>query len=53
VNRQWHAEHRLPHDANLEERMDWHVAHAQACGCRPIPPEIAQAIKDRRISKPD
>ena len=53
MNKQWHTEHRLPHGASLEERIDWHVAHAKACGCRPIAPEISLAISSRRSSKPD
>jgi len=53
LNRQWHAEHRLPHGASFEERKEWHVEHAKACGCRPIPPEIAGAIEHERASKPN
>ena len=52
MNRQGHAEHHLLDGANLEERIDWHAAHSQACGCRPIPPEIAQASNEA-FSKPD
>jgi hypothetical protein len=47
INAEWHAEHRLPRNARLEERVEWHIEHAQQCGCREIPPSIA-AVIDRR-----
>jgi hypothetical protein len=53
VNSDWHAGHRLPHGASLEQRVDWHIEHAQACGCRPIPPDIVKAIEQGRTPKPD
>lgn len=37
LNREWHAEHRMPQNANPDERIAWHLAHAAACTCRPIP----------------
>jgi hypothetical protein len=47
VNVRWHEEHRLPRDAPPEERVAWHVAHAEACGCRPIPASVAREIAAR------
>jgi hypothetical protein len=47
VNVRWHEEHRLPRDALLDERVAWHVAHAEACGCRPIPASVAREIAAR------
>jgi len=53
MNTQWHAEHRLARTAGFDERVQWHIAHAEACGCRPIPPDIAEAIDAERTMAPD
>jgi hypothetical protein len=52
LNRAWHAEHRLPRDATLEERLDWHLAHAAACGCRDMPPSIRKELEARGLVGP-
>jgi Uri superfamily endonuclease len=52
VNRTWHAEHRLSRRASFDERVAWHIDHALACGCRPIPPVVAEAIEARRPVTP-
>jgi uncharacterized protein YdhG (YjbR/CyaY superfamily) len=46
-NAAWHSSHRLPRGASLDERVRWHVAHARACACRPMPPSV-RAKLDRR-----
>ena len=40
INTAWHADHPLPKRASMAERVQWHVAHARACGCRPIPRSV-------------
>jgi hypothetical protein len=47
----WHERHRLPARATLDERVRWHIAHAKACACRPIPPTIAAALKRRALAQ--
>ena len=32
LNRRWHAAHRMPARATLEQRIAWHTAHARHCG---------------------
>jgi hypothetical protein len=34
LNAEWHAAHKMPRNATPEQRVDWHVAHSEACGCR-------------------
>jgi hypothetical protein len=48
LNREWHAEHRLGSGASLEDRVQWHLDRADACGCRPIPVRILEEIERRR-----
>jgi hypothetical protein len=45
TNAKWHAQHRIPPNANLKQRVAWHLAHAKHCACRPIPPRLATLIQ--------
>lgn len=53
LNREWHAAHRLARAATLEQRLDWHLAHAEACGCRDMPLAIRQELETRGLLAPD
>src|ERR1041385_5792883 len=59
MNTAWHARHRLPRNATTAERVRWHRAHAEHCGCRPIPPPLValvnvaeQRFRDEKIENP-
>jgi hypothetical protein len=52
LNAKWHAAHRMPTRATLEQRIAWHVAHAAACACRPMPASIVAALKERGRKPP-
>lgn len=47
MNQAWHKEHPLPKRATLDQRIAWHTEHARACGCRPIPESVTNAIAAR------
>lgn len=47
LNAPWHEKHPMPKNATLEQRIKWHVAHAEKCGCRDIPATIKTAIAER------
>jgi hypothetical protein len=49
VNGQWHSQHRLDKGASLDERILWHLEHAQSCGCRPIPPKVLEEMQRRGL----
>jgi hypothetical protein len=49
LNKTWHAEHRMPPNATLEQRIRWHLAHRNHCACRPIPAKLAATMKDRGL----
>jgi len=49
LNRAWHRTHRMPANATLEQRMQWHLAHRKHCGCRPIPAKLAAAMKAKGL----
>jgi hypothetical protein len=49
LNKAWHAANRMPARATLEQRIRWHLEHRKHCGCRPIPPKLAEAMKARGL----
>ncbi|HTS45675.1 MAG TPA: hypothetical protein VMH01_14850 [Puia sp.] len=49
INKSWHEKHRMPPNANFEQRVKWHLAHQQNCSCRPIPKKLADQMKEKGI----
>jgi hypothetical protein len=47
VNREWHEQHRMPKNATLQQRMDWHLAHSASCSCRPMPAKLREQLEAR------
>jgi hypothetical protein len=47
TNRAWHEENRMPKNPSADQRIVWHLAHAQACGCRPVPAGVIALIRAR------
>ena len=52
LNREWHEANRMPLNATLDQRITWHLAHAQRCACRPIPAKLAAQMAVR-VSRQD
>jgi hypothetical protein len=54
LNKEWHRSHRMPPKATREQRIEWHVAHASACGCRAVPESIrldVEKLGKRRVRR--
>ena len=49
INREWHEQNRMPKNAKLEQRIEWHIAHAKNCSCREIPEKLKEEVKKRKI----
>ena len=49
LNAAWHRANRMPARAALEQRVEWHLAHAKACGCRDLPAGIVRELERRGI----
>jgi hypothetical protein len=47
MNKDWHAQNRMPKNATMDQRVRWHEEHALACGCRPVPPTVRAAMDNR------
>jgi hypothetical protein len=45
TNRAWHERHRMPKNPTAAQRIAWHVAHAENCTCRPIPPGVLALMR--------
>ncbi len=50
LNREWHLVHRMPANATVEQRLQWHMEHAQNCRCRPVPAKLAEEMNKRGMS---
>jgi hypothetical protein len=53
INADWHAAHPMPQKPTLDQRIDWHLAHAANCSCRAIPRRIAEELARRGIAIPE
>ena len=51
TNKEWHEKNRMPKNATIEERINWHLKHQQNCSCRPIPEKLLPEIKKRGLLK--
>ena len=49
LNRGWHESHRMPRNATFAQRVEWHLEHREACGCRPIPEKLAAQMRERGL----
>jgi hypothetical protein len=45
MNATWHARHKLPRNASAAQRLRWHEGHQRACGCRPMPAALKEALR--------
>ena len=47
-NAVWHRENRMPASPTRLQRIEWHAEHSVACGCRPVPADLAAEVKALR-----
>jgi hypothetical protein len=52
INREWHLAHRMPRNATLEQRLEWHIMHASNCSCREMPERIRREAAARGLVAP-
>jgi mutator protein MutT len=48
INKNWHRKNKMPKNATLNQRIQWHVDHARECACRPIPKNIQDKLLERK-----
>ena len=49
INKEWHLQNKMPKNPTLDERVKWHIDHANNCSCREIPAKIKEEIKKREV----
>lgn len=49
LNAAWHLKNKMPKNPSLDQRIEWHLAHAKNCQCRPLHGKILEEIKKRGI----
>lgn len=50
INKAWHDKHKMPKKPTTDQRIEWHVAHAKNCGCRPISQSLKTEMAKRGIN---
>jgi hypothetical protein len=51
-NAEWHEKHPMLRNVSLDRRVQWHIQHAKACGCREMPQTIVTELRVRGIRVP-
>ncbi len=49
LNKAWHLSHKMPANATLDQRIEWHLDHQKNCGCRDIPEKLKLEIMKRGL----
>lgn len=50
INREWHLKNRMPKNPSVEQRIAWHISHAEHCSCRTMPASIRCEIAKRGLT---
>jgi hypothetical protein len=51
INAEWHRAHRMPKNATPQQRLQWHLAHAKACSCRPLTTDMLERLRKAASAK--
>ena len=53
INAEWHKKHRMPKNATIDQRIEWHLEHLKNCRCRTdIPKNLQVEMKRKGIPIP-
>jgi hypothetical protein len=48
LNREWHLANKMPRNATRQQRLEWHLGHADNCQCREMPAGLAAEVSRMR-----
>jgi hypothetical protein len=51
MNASWHQKHPMPKNPTLGQRVDWHLVHAKACGCREMSKTVLAELQRREAQR--
>jgi len=50
INKSWHETHKMPKNATLEKRVEWHHEHLKHCSCRKdLPVKLISEMKKKKL----
>ncbi len=49
INKEWHQANKMPKNATLDQKIQWHVEHAKNCACRPLGGKILEEMRKRGL----
>jgi hypothetical protein len=52
LNAAWHRANPMPKNPTMDQRIAWHLAHVEKCGCREISAKLAEEMIRRGIKIP-
>lgn len=50
MNASWHQNHPMPKRPTPAQRLEWHLAHQRACGCRKLTPARLEALRAQVVT---
>ena len=53
MNRDWHLAHPMRKNPTEAQRIAWHLEHAAACACRPIPDRLRERMRTLGLDAPE
>jgi hypothetical protein len=53
MNADWHRANPMPEHPTEAQRIAWHLEHAAACACRPIPDRLRARMRELGIEPPE
>jgi hypothetical protein len=51
LNREWHEANKMAKNPSEDQRLTWHVAHADHCTCREMSPKLLEEVKNWKAHK--
>jgi hypothetical protein len=45
INKEWHEKHRMPKNATIAQRIEWHLEHERHCSCRTMPEKLKEELR--------
>lgn len=48
INKAWHERNKMPENATMDQRIQWHLAHQENCSCREMPDTVKREIEKRK-----
>ena len=48
TNKKWHEKNRMPKNATMRQKAQWHLRHKENCNCRPMPASVMKYIRERK-----